>query len=132
MIASICSTSMVSYCNSASAIALSLSSLASWAMPASITAPYRRPGAGHVFHQYVLRCENRAEVQAHFKAQGIGTGLHYPVPVHLQPAYKDRSPLGPAGCAETARAAEEVLSIPMYPELSEAQVERICAALRAL
>lgn len=99
---------------------------------ASVAAPYRRPGAGHVFHQYVLRCEDRAAVQAHLKALGIGTGVHYPVPVHLQPAYKDRSPLGPAGCAETARAAEEVLSVPMYPELTEAQVERICQALRGL
>ncbi|MBR0648925.1 DegT/DnrJ/EryC1/StrS family aminotransferase [Roseomonas terrae] len=97
-----------------------------------IEAPMRRPGAGHVFHQYVLRCPNRAEAQAHFKALGVGTGIHYPVPVHLQAAYKDRTPLGPAGCAETARAAEEVLSVPMYPELSDAQVERICGALRGL
>lgn len=98
----------------------------------SVAAPVRRPGAGHVFHQYVLRCEDRAAAQAHFKAQGVGTGIHYPVPVHLQPAYKDRTPLGPAGCAETARAAEEVLSVPMYPELTDAQVERICGALRQL
>jgi dTDP-4-amino-4,6-dideoxygalactose transaminase len=97
-----------------------------------IEAPIHRPGAEHVFHQYVLRCANRAEAQAYFKAQGIGTGIHYPVPVHLQPAYKDRAALGPAGCAETARAAEEVLSIPMYPELTDAQVERICEALRGL
>ena len=117
--------------NAPGALAL-VNQLSSNPVRASIAAPFRRPGAGHVFHQYVLRCENRAEVQAHFKAQGIGTGIHYPVPVHLQPAYKDRSPLGPAGCAETARASEEVLSIPMYPELSEAQVERICAALQAL
>ncbi|MBB5690376.1 DegT/DnrJ/EryC1/StrS family aminotransferase [Roseomonas alkaliterrae] len=97
-----------------------------------IAPPARRPGAEHVFHQYVLRCEGRAAVQAALKAQGVGTGIHYPVPVHLQPAYRDRTPLGPAGCAETARAAEEVLSLPMYPELTDAQVERICAALRGL
>ena len=97
-----------------------------------IAPPVRRPGAEHVFHQYVLRSERRAEVQAALKAQGIGTGIHYPVPVHLQPAYRDRIPLGPAGCAETARAAQEVFSLPMYPELTEAQVARICAALKAL
>jgi dTDP-4-amino-4,6-dideoxygalactose transaminase len=97
-----------------------------------IAPPARRPGAEHVFHQYVLRCEDRAAVQAALKAQGVGTGIHYPVPVHLQPAYRDRTPLGPAACAETARAAEEVLSLPMYPELTDAQVERICAALRGL
>lgn len=94
--------------------------------------PVRRAGAGHVFHQYVLRTPDRAAMQAALKAKGIGTGIHYPVPVHLQPAYKDRTPLGPAGCAETAAAAEEVFSLPMYPELADAQVERICAALRGL
>lgn len=97
-----------------------------------VAAPYRRPGAEHVFHQYVLRSEDRATLQARLKAQGIGTGIHYPVPVHLQAAYQDRTPLGPAGCAETAKAAGEVLSLPMYPELTDAQVERICAALRDL
>ena len=97
-----------------------------------IAPPVRRAGAKHVFHQYVLRCEDRGAVQAALKAQGIGTGVHYPVPVHLQAAYKDRIALGPAGCAETAKAAQEVLSVPMYPELSDAQVERICAALKAL
>ncbi len=97
-----------------------------------IAPPARRAGATHVFHQYVLRCSDRASVQAALMAQGIGTGIHYPVPVHLQPAYRDRAPLGPAGCAETARAAHQVLSLPMYPELTDAQVERICAALRGL
>lgn len=94
--------------------------------------PWRAPGAEHVFHQYVLRSPDRAAVQARLKALGIGTGIHYPVPVHLQSAYRGRVPLGPAGCAETARAAGEVFSLPMYPELTEAQVARICAALGEL
>ncbi len=97
-----------------------------------IAAPFRRPGVEHVFHQYVMRVADRAAVQAQLKAHGVGTGIHYPVPVHLQPAYQGRTPLGPAGCAETAKAAHEVLSLPMYPELTDAQVERICEALRGL
>lgn len=97
-----------------------------------IAAPYRRPGAEHVFHQYVLRTEDRAGVQAQLKAAGVGTGIHYPVPVHLQPAYKDRVALGPAGCTETAKASQEVLSLPMYPELTDAQVAQVCDALRGL
>lgn len=97
-----------------------------------IPPPARRPGAEHVFHQYVLRSEDRIGLQARLKAEGIGTGIHYPVPVHLQPAYKDRVPLGPAGCAETERAAREVLSLPMYPELTEGQVAHICGVLRRL
>jgi len=71
-------------------------------------------------------------MQARLKEAGVGTGIHYPVPVHLQAAYLDRVPLGPAGCKETERAAREVLSLPIYPELSAEQVERICAALRGL
>ncbi|MDO9712424.1 DegT/DnrJ/EryC1/StrS family aminotransferase [Paracraurococcus lichenis] len=97
-----------------------------------LAAPERRVDAEHVFHQYVLRSPHRSDLMARLRAEGIGTGIHYPVPVHLQPAYEDRVPLGPAGCAETARAAQEVFSLPMYPELTEAQVERICAALRGL
>ena len=67
-----------------------------------------------------------------FLTQGIGTGIHYPVPVHQQPAYAGRVALGPAGCAETAKAAQEVFSLPMYPELTEEQVARVCLALRGL
>ena len=94
--------------------------------------PVRQEGTEHVFHQYVLRVPDRDAVQARLKAEGVGTGVHYPVPVHLQGAYVDRVPLGPAGCKETERAAREVMSLPMYPELAGEQVERICAALRGL
>ena len=94
--------------------------------------PVRRAGAEHVFHQYVLRVPDRDSVQARLKEAGVGTGIHYPVPVHLQAAYLDRVPLGPAGCKETERAAGEVLSLPIYPELTGEQVERVSAALRGL
>ncbi len=97
-----------------------------------IAPPVRRPGAEHVFHQYVMRVTNRAEVQAKLKAMGVGTGVHYPAPVHLQSAYQGRVPMGPAGCVETARAAQEVLSLPMYPELTGAQIGQVCEALRSL
>jgi hypothetical protein len=97
-----------------------------------IAPPARRPEAEHVFHQYVLRVEGRDAVQARLREEGVGTGIHYPVPVHLQPAYRGRTPLGPAGCGETERAAREVLSLPMYPELTDAQVEQVCGALRRL
>jgi dTDP-4-amino-4,6-dideoxygalactose transaminase len=94
--------------------------------------PVRRAGVGHVYHQYVLRMPERAAVMAKLRAEGIATAIHYPQPVHLQPAYRDRTPMGPAGCAETARAAGEVMSLPMFPELTDAQVEQVCAALRRL
>jgi dTDP-4-amino-4,6-dideoxygalactose transaminase len=94
------------------------------------TPPARLSNASHVFHQYVLRLPDRSAVQAALKAQGIATNIHYPVPVHLQPAYAGRVCMGPAGCAETARAATEVLSLPMFPQLNDAQVNVVCAALR--
>jgi dTDP-4-amino-4,6-dideoxygalactose transaminase len=55
--------------------------------------------------------------------------VHYPVPVHLQPAYAERVALGPSLCAATEQAAAEILSLPMYPELTDAQVAAVCAAL---
>jgi dTDP-4-amino-4,6-dideoxygalactose transaminase len=94
--------------------------------------PARRPGTSHVFHQYVLRCRDRGAIQAFLRGRGIATNIHYPVPVHLQPAYRGRVALGPAQCGETARTAGEVLSLPMFPELTDAQVEHVAAALRAL
>lgn len=94
--------------------------------------PARRADATHVFHLYVTRTQQRAEIQARLRAAGVATGIHYPMPVHLQPAYRGRVALGPAGCAATARAAEEVLSLPMFPELTDTQVETVCTALRGL
>ncbi|ONG58934.1 erythromycin biosynthesis sensory transduction protein eryC1 [Pseudoroseomonas deserti] len=95
-----------------------------------ILPPLRRAGAGHVFHQYVIRSDDRDEMAARLRALGVGSGIHYPVPVHLQGAYVGRTPVGPAGCAETEVASREVLSLPIFPELSDAQVETVCSALR--
>lgn len=98
----------------------------------SLEPPARRADADHVFHLYVVRAKARAAIQARLGEAGIGTGIHYPQPVHLQPAYRDRVALGPARCAATERAAEEVLSLPLYPELTDAEVEQVCTALRTL
>ena len=96
--------------------------------------PYRlpavRPGAGHVYHLYVVRTARRAAVQAFLKDRGVGTNVHYPVPVHRQPAYEGRVALGPAAMRVTEAIAPEVLSLPMYPELDDAGVDQVIAALR--
>jgi dTDP-4-amino-4,6-dideoxygalactose transaminase len=97
-----------------------------------IRPPARRSSAGHVFHQYVARVPNRASLQAQLRSLGIGTGVHYPMPVHLQPAYRGRVALGPSGCTASERASAEVLSLPMFPELTNGQVEQVCAALARL
>jgi len=95
-------------------------------------APAVRAGAGHVFHLYVLRSQERASLQARLREAGIGTGIHYAMPVHLQPAYRGRIALGPACCRATEIAAGQVLSLPMYPELTDGQVAHICDVLQAI
>lgn len=96
-----------------------------------ITLPVRRPGATHVFHQYVVELDDRDTVAERLRGHGIGTGVHYPVPVHLQPAYRDRTPLGAGGLGRTERLARRVLSLPMHPFLKDEQVERVIQAMTA-
>jgi dTDP-4-amino-4,6-dideoxygalactose transaminase len=92
--------------------------------------PARRAGASHVFHQYVVRSPERDRLRDALAGRGIGTNIHYPVPVHVQPAYRGRIAIGPGGLAESERAASEVLSLPMFPQLDDAQVARVVTALR--
>ncbi len=96
----------------------------------NLTLPVRALRAEHVFHQYVVRCNRRDELRATLQKAGIGTNIHYPVPIHLQPAYRDRIAIGAAGMAETERAAGEILSLPMYPQLSDSDVDRVADAVR--
>ncbi|HXY98794.1 MAG TPA: DegT/DnrJ/EryC1/StrS family aminotransferase [Stellaceae bacterium] len=94
--------------------------------------PARRAGASHVFHQYVLRSPARDALRDGLARRGIGANIHYPVPVHLQPAYRGRLAAGPSGLGESERAAREVLSLPLYPELGDDAVAEVVAALRQL
>ena len=90
--------------------------------------PQVRPGAMHVYHQYVVRAANRDGLQSHLRTLGIGALIHYPVPVHLQPAYAGRLP-GSDALPETEAAARQVLSLPMFPELTDEQVRITAAAV---
>jgi dTDP-4-amino-4,6-dideoxygalactose transaminase len=96
------------------------------------TPPARRANASHVFHQYVVRAPERETTQAALRALGVATAIHYPVPVHLQPAYRGKIAMGPAQCRETELAARQVMSLPMFPQLANQQVEAVCAALRSV
>lgn len=91
--------------------------------------PAVRPGATHVYHQYVVRHPARDAFRSHLAVAGVGTLVHYPVPVHLQPAYAGRAWIG-AGLPFTEQAAREVVSLPMFPEMSDEQLERIIASVR--
>jgi dTDP-4-amino-4,6-dideoxygalactose transaminase len=91
--------------------------------------PATLPGNEHVWHLYVVRVPRRDAVLAHLAAAGIGAGVHYPAPIHLQPAF---AYLGhhPGDFPESERAAREVLSLPLFPHITAAQQERVVAALR--
>jgi dTDP-4-amino-4,6-dideoxygalactose transaminase len=91
--------------------------------------PQVRPGAEPVYHQYAVRSPDRDGLKARLRERGVASNIHYPVPVHLQAAYRDRLLIGPAGMAETERAAREVLSLPMYPQLGDAAVAEVIAAV---
>jgi dTDP-4-amino-4,6-dideoxygalactose transaminase len=91
--------------------------------------PIEAPYARHVYHVYAVRTPDRATLQRTLQSNGIGSGIHYPVPVHLQPAYADDA-YGPGDFPHAERAANEVLSLPMYPELSFTNVEMVVAAVK--
>jgi dTDP-4-amino-4,6-dideoxygalactose transaminase len=84
----------------------------------------------HVWHLYVVLHPERDRIQAELGTAGIATGLHYPIPVHLQEAYAHLGH-GPGDFPVSERIANECLSLPMYPELSERQIDRVCAVLGA-
>ena len=93
--------------------------------------PARRSDATHVFHQYVIRLAERDALRDRLRAAGIGTGIHYPVPVHRQPAYSGRLASGPSGLGVTERAAPQILSLPIYPQISDEALDRVIAEIRA-
>jgi dTDP-4-amino-4,6-dideoxygalactose transaminase len=96
-----------------------------------VPTPVARPDVRHVYHVYAVRTQARAEWQQALNTQGIQTGIHYPIPVHLLPAFAD---LGyKAGqFPHSEKAANEVLSLPMFPELTQAQCEEVARAVRTL
>jgi len=92
--------------------------------------PRRRADTSHVFHQYVIRSPKRDRLREHLREAAIGTGIHYPVPVHLHPAYRSRVALGPTGLRNSEKAAGEILSLPIYPQLADDAVDRVIAEIR--
>lgn len=85
----------------------------------------------HVYHQYVVRSPQRDGLREGLRERGVGSLIHYPVPIHRQPAYEGRVRVG-ASMAETERAAREIVSLPIYPELGDDQVDAVIEALRTL
>jgi dTDP-4-amino-4,6-dideoxygalactose transaminase len=90
--------------------------------------PYVAPSADPVWHLYVIRTSDRDAMVAELTRRGIGAGVHYPVPLHLQPAYAD---LGykVGSLPVTEAVAATCLSLPLYPELSDGQQEQVVTAV---
>jgi len=95
----------------------------------AVTPPPVDPANEHIFHQYTLRVERRDALQAHLKAQGIGSAVYYPIPLHLQPCFAHLGyKTGRLPVSE--QAAHEVISLPIYPELTTAQLDAVIAGVR--
>lgn len=91
--------------------------------------PYKLDNVEHVYHLYVIRTEKRDELEEYLKTNGISTGLHYPIPIHLQRAYKDLDyKIGDFPVTE--KLSKEILSLPMFPELEEKDIYHICKTIK--
>jgi len=95
-----------------------------------VIVPLELQGVKHVYHLYVIRAKDRDKLQIFLKENGIGTGLHYPIPLHLTQAYAHLGyKKGEFPVAE--KLANEILSLPMYPELTEEQIDYVCEKIKA-
>lgn len=96
-----------------------------------IELPQMSADVQHVFHQYVIRAEQRDSLQQQLRERGIICLIHYPVPVHQQPAYQGRIPLA-ISLPHTEAAAQQILSLPLYPELPEEHINHITTTFEVL
>ncbi len=95
-----------------------------------VTTPIERPGSEHVYYAYVIQANNRDRLRAELASQGIQTGIHYPLPLHLQQACAAFA-CPPGSLPVTEYLAGRILSIPMFPELLAEEIERVCAGIQA-
>ena len=91
--------------------------------------PREAEGCASAWHLYTVRSDRRDALKAHLDANGIGNAVHYPLPLHLQKAYAS---LGhkPGDFPNAERATREVLSLPMFPELTDAQIQRVADVVK--
>lgn len=93
-----------------------------------IAMPDPGPTGEHVYHLYVIRSPQRDALRAHLAARGIATAIHYPVPIHLQPAYA-AAENRPGSLPETEAAVREILSLPMHPLITCEEIDTVCEAI---
>jgi dTDP-4-amino-4,6-dideoxygalactose transaminase len=102
---------------------------AAFAGLSEVKTPSVDPQNVSIYNQYTVRVERRDDLQSHLKSKGIGHSVYYPLPLHLQPCF---AYLGyrEGACPESERAAKEVVSLPIYPELTEDQLDEVVGAVR--
>lgn len=96
-----------------------------------VAAPAAAPGVRHVYHIYAIRVADREHVMSTFQERGVATAIHYPVPIHLQEAYRDLG-YGPGSFPIAEESAFQFVSLPMYPELSSGQIDYVAESLREI
>lgn len=96
---------------------------------AEVILPSEEPANHHVFNQYTVRTRQRDELRAHLSARGIGTGVYYPVPLHLQECFRELGP-EPGSLPVSEQLVHEVLSLPIFPELGRDRLERVTGEIR--
>ncbi len=99
-------------------------------LPAAVIKPVEQPGCHHVYHLYVVRVAQRDDFRQQLQQAGIGTAIHYPLPIHQQPAYVHlpTTTLGQP-LTETERIAHEIVSLPLHPHLTTEQVDQVCRTI---
>ena len=96
----------------------------------NLARPMEAIGYHHTYHLYVIRTQRRDELRQYLGEKGIGTGIHYPVPAHLQKPYAGFGN-GPGSLPVTETVASQILSLPMYPELNQKQIEMVASEVRS-
>jgi dTDP-4-amino-4,6-dideoxygalactose transaminase len=86
--------------------------------------PIEKKGIKHIYHLFVIRSKKRNSLQAFLKEKGIETLIHYPVPIHLQQAFKDLN-YGRGDLSLTEQYSKEILSFPFFPEMTESEIEEV-------
>ncbi len=97
----------------------------------ALTLPAEAPWARHVYHLFAVRVPGPERVRQALQARGVATGRHYPLPLHLQPCYAGRG-WREGSFPQAEQAAKEVLTLPLYPEMTDGQLDAVCEALRAV
>ena len=96
---------------------------------AGLQLPFEAPYSAHVWHLYVVETDDRTRLQASLDAAGVSHGIHYPTPVHLQEAFRDLG-YGRGSFPVSEALASRIVSLPIYPEITEGQLERVIQACK--